>query len=146
VTAAAWFAARLAGIAHPWWLPLVVVATSEPFVTSGARDAVVRVTAAATASMMLVFVTDVFDEPFARGTLLLIMLTLALVQGGRRPALLAVLAAPVFLLASSHAAPHAPPLEFLGRALAAFVPVLALSGLGHWLFWTLRSRDGRVAA
>jgi hypothetical protein len=24
--------------------------------------------------------------------------------------------------------------------------VLVLSGLGHWLFWTLRSREDRVAA
>ena len=146
VTAAAWFAARLVGIAHPWWLPLVIVATSEPFAASTARDAVVRITAAATASMMLVFVTDVFDEPFARGALLLVMLSLALTQGGRRPAVLAVLAAPVLVLTASHATPHAPPLEFLGQALAAFVPVLVLSGLGHWLFWTLRSREGRVAA
>ena len=96
--------------------------------------------------MMLVFVTDVFDEPFARGALLLDHAVAGAVQAGRRPALLAVLAAPVLVLTSSHAAPHAPPLEFLGQALAAFVPVLALSGLGHWLFWTLRSRDGRVAA
>jgi hypothetical protein len=146
VTAAAWFAARLVGIAHPWWLPLVIVATSNPFATCAARDAVVRITVAATASMMLVFVTDVFDEPFARGALLLVMLSLALTQGGRRPAVLAVLVAPVLVLASSHAAPHAPPLEFLGQALVAFVPVLALSGLGHWLFWTLRSREGRVTA
>jgi hypothetical protein len=31
-------------------------------------------------------------------------------------------------------------------ALAAFVPVLLVSTLGHWFFWTLRSGRDRVAA
>ena len=56
-----------------------------------------------------------------------------------------MLVAPVLVLLSNHGAPHEPPLEFLGIALAAFVPMLGLSALGHWLYWTLRSREGRVA-
>lgn len=146
VAAAAWFAARLGGFVHPWWLPLLFVATSEPWVSGTARDGVVRVAAAATASLVLVLATDVYDEPFARGLVLFIMLALALSQAARRPAILAVLVAPVLVAASGHAAAHEPPLEFLLETLAAFAPVLALSALGHWLLWTLRSRDSRVAA
>ena len=32
------------------------------------------------------------------------------------------------------------------NSLPAFVPVIAASALGHWLFWTLRPGAGRVAA
>jgi len=30
VALVAWFAARLAGFVHPWWLPLAIVAISDP--------------------------------------------------------------------------------------------------------------------
>jgi len=94
--------------------------------------------------MSLVFVTDVFDAPLARGGLLILMLFLALSVGERRYGVLAVLVAPVLVLLSSHAAAHEPPIDYLRTALVAFVPVVVASGLGHWVFWTLRDSSRRV--
>jgi hypothetical protein len=78
--------------------------------------------------------------------LLVSLLFLALSVGNRRPGLLAVLTAPVLVLLSSHAAIHQAPLDSLLVVVPAFVLVVAVSGLGHWLFWTLRSGSGRVPA
>lgn len=146
VTLVAWFAARYAGIAHPWWLPLAVVAISEPSPEGSARQALVRAVLAATAAMAIVFVSDVVHAPLARVALLVSLLFLVLSVGNRRPGLLAVLTAPVLVLLSSHAAIHDTPLDFLLVVVPVFVPVIAISGLGHWLFWTLRSGAGRVPA
>jgi hypothetical protein len=142
----AWFVARLAGFAHPWWLPLAIVATSEPIPAGTARRALLRGVLVATAVMALVVVTDAFEAPLARVVLLLAALYVALSVGDRRYAVSGVLLAPVMVLLSSHAASHEPPFEYLRLAVAAFVPVLVISGLGHWLFWTLRASQGRVAA
>jgi hypothetical protein len=144
VTLVAWFAARLAGFAHPWWLPLAVVAISEPVQQGTARHALLQSLLAVAAATILVFVTDAFDAPLARAALLVVMVFIALSAGSRRHALLAVLLAPVLVLLSNHAAIHEAPFELLPRVLPALVPVLAVSGLGHWLYWTLRAGAGRV--
>jgi hypothetical protein len=141
-----WFAARLAGFEHAWWLPLAMVSVSEPVAASSTRDALLRGAAAATIVMLLVFATEVFASPWARGVLLLLALYLALTVGLRRYIVWAVLLVPLPLLLSSHSAAHQPPLDYLRVALAAFLPLLAISGLGHWLYWMLRSGSGRVAA
>lgn len=144
VTLVAWFAARLAGFAHPWWLPLAVVAISEPVHERTARYALLQSLLAVLAATILVFVTDAFDAPLARAALLVLMAFVALSWGSRHHALLAVLIAPVLVLLSNHAAIHAAPLELLPGVLSALVPVLAVSGLGHWLYWTLRAGASRV--
>ena len=141
-----WFAARLAGFEHAWWLPLAIVSVSEPVAGSSPRDALLRGAAAATVVMVLVLATEAFESPWVRGVLLLLALYCALTIGLRRYLVWAVLLVPVLLLLSSHSAAHQPPLDYLRAALAAFLPVLAVSGLGHWLYWTLRSGSGRVAA
>jgi len=146
VTLVAWFAARYAGFAHPWWLPLAVVAISEPSPEVSPRLALVQTVLAAIAAMSIVFVSDAFDVPLARAALLLSLLFLALSVGNRRPGLLGMLTAPVLVLLSSHAAIHETPLDSLLVVVPAFVLVIAVSGLGHWLFWTLRSGSGRVPA
>ena len=146
VTLVAWFAARYAGFAHPWWLPLAVVAVSEPSPGGGARQALVRMVLAASAAMAIVYVSDAFHAPLARAALLVSLLFLALSVGNRRPRLLAMLTAPVLVLLSSHVAIQETPLDSLLVAVPAFVLVIAVSGLGHWLFWTLRSGAGRVPA
>jgi len=146
VTLVAWFAARYAGFAHPWWLPLAVVAISEPSPEVSPRLALVQTVLAATAAMSIVFVSDAFDVPLARAALLLSLLFLALSVGNRRPGLLGMLTAPVLVLLSSHAAVHETLLDSLLVVVPAFVLVIAVSGLGHWLFWTLRSSAGRVPA
>jgi len=38
----AWFAARLSGLAHGWWLPLAVAAIGEPSVSGTAQRAVAK--------------------------------------------------------------------------------------------------------
>ena len=146
VTLVAWFAARYAGFAHPWWLPLAVVAISEPSPEVSPRLALVQTVLAATAAMSIVFVSDAFDVPLVRAALLLSVLFLALSVGNRRPGLLGMLTAPVLVLLSSHVAIQETPLDSLLVAVPAFVLVIAVSGLGHWLFWTLRSGSGRVPA
>lgn len=142
----AWFAARLAGFAHPWWLPLLVVAISEPAQDGTARQALVRSVLASFAAMVLILVIDRFEPPALRAVLLVAALLVALSAGRRYPALLGVLVVPVLVLMSSHVAIHATLLDFLVATLPIFVPVVAVSGLGHWLFWTLRSGNGGVTA
>jgi hypothetical protein len=146
VTLVAWFAARLAGLAHPWWLPLVLVAVSEPLQVGATRQALLRTVIAATAAMAIILVTDSVEAPAVRALLLVVALFVTLSAGSRRPALSAVLIVPVLVLLSSHAAVHETPLDFLQSTLPAFLPVLAVSALGHWLFWTLRPGAGHVAA
>ena len=146
LTLVAWFAARLAGFAHPWWLPLLVVAISEPLRVGTARQSLVRSVLAATAALALVLVIDSAAAPAVRAVMLAVALFATLSAGSRRPALSAVLIVPGLVLVSSHAAIHETPLDFLQSTLPAFVPVMAVSALGHWLFWTLRPGAGRVAA
>lgn len=146
LTLVAWFAARLAGLAHPWWLPLVVVAISEPLKVGSTRQALVRSAFAATAALVLVLVIDSAEAPAVRAVMLAAALFATLSAGSRRPSLSAVLIVPVLVLLSSHAAIHETPLDFLQSTLPAFVPVMAVSALGHWLFWALRPGAGRVAA
>jgi hypothetical protein len=146
LTLVAWFAARFATLADPWWLPLLVVAVSEPATGGSTRAALARSVFAATAVMVLVLVIDRLEAPALRAALLVATLFLALLAGQRRPALFGALVVPVLVLMSSHAVLHATPLEALRATLPFFLPVVALSALGHWLFWTLRSGAGRVAA
>ena len=146
LTLVAWFAARLAGFAHPWWLPLVVVAVSQPLVDGPVRQALLRSALAAGAALVLILLIDRAEPPEVRAVMLAGALFAMLSAGMSRPALSAVLIAPVLVLLSSHAVVHESPLSFLQAALPAFVPVVAVSALGHWLFWTLRTGTGRVAA
>ena len=142
----AWFAARFAGLGHPWWLPLMVVAVSEPLPRGAARKALLRTVLAAAAALTLVLVTDWVEAPAVRALLLVGLLLVTLSAGSTRPALSAMLIVPVLALVSSHAAIHDTPIDFLQATLPAFVPVVAVSALGHWLYWTLRPSAGRVAA
>jgi hypothetical protein len=146
VTLVAWFAARVGGFDHPWWLPLTVVAVSEPRPEPTALRALLRTVLAATAALVLVWVTDVFESPGARIVLLLPLLVTGISIGWRRRPIAAVFLAPVLLLLSGQPASHEPPLDYLLACLAAFVPVLAVSSVGHWAYWTLRVAPRRVAA
>jgi len=146
LTLVAWFAARFAAFSDPWWLPLLVVAVSEPVASGSTRAALVRTMLAATAVMVLILVIDRFEAPALRAMLLVAALFVALVAGQRRPTLIGALVVPVLVLISSHAVLHATPLEALRATLPFFLPVVAVSALGHWLFWTLRPGTSRVAA
>jgi hypothetical protein len=146
LTLVAWFAARFAGLGHPWWLPLMVVAVSEPLPRGAARKALLRTVLAAAAALALVLVTDWVEAPAVRALLLVGLLLVTLSAGSTSPALSAMLIVPVLALVSSHAAIHDTPIDFLQVTLPAFVPVVTVSALGHWLYWTLRPSAGRVAA
>lgn len=146
VTVCAWFAARLGSFAHPWWLPLAVVAVSEPSAEPGAARAVLRMLLAASATMVLVFVTDVFETPASRAVLALPMLAAAVAAAWRSTHLAAVFIAPLLLLLSGQPASREPPLDYLLACLAAFVPVVIVASVGHWVLWTLRPASARVAA
>lgn len=146
LTLVAWFAARFAGLAHPWWLPLVLVVVSEPLPHGPARQALLRSVLAATAALAIILVTVRIEAPAARALLLAGLLFVTLSAGSRRPALSAMLIVPVLVLFTRHAGVHETSLDFLQSTLPAFVAVMAVSALGHWLFWTLRPDAGRVAA
>jgi hypothetical protein len=141
----AWFAARLAELAHSWWLPLVVVAVSDPAEQGTARQGLVQSVLGATAAFVLVLLIDSLAASWVRGPILLGMLFLTMWAGVRRPRLFAVLLVPMLVLLATHAASYATPLNTLRASLPVFVPVIAISALGHWLFWTLRSSSGRLA-
>ena len=84
MTLVAWFAARVGGFAHPWWLPLTAVAVSEPRPEPTVPRALLRTVLAATAALVLVFVTDVFESPVARAVLLVPLLAAGVAIGWRR--------------------------------------------------------------
>jgi len=146
VTLCAWFAARVGSFAHPWWLPLAMVAVSEPSEEPDAARAVLRMLLAAIATMVLVFVTDVFETPASRAMLALPMLAAAVAATVRSHHLAAVFVAPLLLLLSGQPASREPPLDYLLDSLAAFVPVLIVASVGHWVLWTLRPTSARVVA
>jgi hypothetical protein len=146
LTPVAWFAARFAAFADPWWLPLVIVVVSEPLQDGSTSHALVRIALAATAAMVLILLTDSAAAPEMRSLMLVGALFLALSAGKRRPTLSAVLIVPVLVLMSSHGAAYATSLDFLRATLPAFAAVVAVSMLAHWLLWTLRHGSGRVAA
>jgi hypothetical protein len=146
LTLVAWFAARFAELAHPWWLPLVMVVLSEPLQYGPAHRALARIALAATAAMVLILLTDGAEVPAIRAMLLAVALFVVLAAGERRPVLSSVLIVPVLVLMSRHVAMHETPLDFLQAALPAFLSVIATSSLAHWLLWTLRRGPGRVAA
>ena len=144
VTLVAWFAARMAGFAHGWWLPLAMVAVSDPCRDGSARQSLLRLVLAAVATATLVFAVDAFDLPMVRAALLVVMLFVALATARRHYGLYAVLLIPVLVLMSDHGAVHGSPLDYLAAVLPAFVPVLLIAGLGHWMYWTLRADSGHV--
>jgi hypothetical protein len=138
LTLVAWFAARGGDFAHPWWLPLVAVAVSEPLPEPTAPRALRRLLLAAIASMVLVFVTDVFETHTGRALLLLPMLAAGLAASRRGAPVAVVFLAPVLVLMSGQPASHEPPMEYLLDCLAAFIPVLLVSSAGHWAYWMLQ--------
>ena len=144
VTLCAWFAARVGNFAHPWWLPLAVVAVSEPRAEPSPNRAALRMLLAASAAMVLVFVTDVFETPASRAVLVLPLLAAGVAATRRHSPLAAVFMVPLLLLLSGQPASREPPLDYLVESLAAFIPVVVVASVGHWVLWTLRPAAGRV--
>jgi hypothetical protein len=142
----AWFAARMGGIAHAWWLPLAVVAVSEPVAPRSAWHSLLRAAVALAATLVLVSVVSVISDPTVRAVLLTGLLLAAIWQGVQHPTLIALLLTPVLVLLSNLYLPDPALAAGLPVTLAASLPIFAATCLGHWAFWTLRAESGRVPA
>jgi hypothetical protein len=148
----AWYAARLGGLAYAWWLPLAVVAVSEPVAKHSAWHALARTAGVLCATLALVTIVTAVDAHWLRGVLLAALVLVALWHGVRHPTLVALLLTPVLVLLSSLGPPGAgldgpagPEGQFTASLIASLV-IFAATCLGHWAFWTLRTEPERVTA
>ena len=142
----AWLAARVAGFAHGWWLPLAAAAIGEPALDRPPGRAVAGLALALFATLLLVVLIQSFDVPALRvvfaGALLLVMLTV----GGQRPSLQALLLTPAALLLVQHRNLDDSVIDYLNAAVVACAIVFVATLLGKWVLWTLRPDAGRLAA
>lgn len=142
----AWYAARMGGLAYAWWLPLAVVAVSEPVAKQSPWHALARTAGVLCTTLVLVTVVAAVDAPALRGALLAALVLAAIWQGIRHPTLVALLLTPVLVLLSSLGPPDVELNGQLATSLIASLVVFAATCLGHWAFWTLRAEPGRVTA
>jgi hypothetical protein len=142
----AWYAARMGGLAYAWWLPLAVVAVSEPVAKHSPWQALIRTAAVLCITLVLVTVVVAVDAPALRGALLAALVLAAIWQGIRHPTVVALLLTPVLVLLSSLGPPDVELNGQLAAPLVASLVIFAATCLGHWAFWTLRAEPGRVTA
>jgi hypothetical protein len=142
----AWYAARMGGLAYAWWLPLAVVAVSEPVAKHSPWHALARTAVVLCTTLVLVTVVVAVDAPALRGALLAALVLAAIWQGIRHPTLVALLLTPVLVLLSSLGPPDVELNGRLAASLIASLVIFAATCLGHWAFWTLRAEPGRVTA
>ncbi len=142
----AWYAARMGGLAYAWWLPLAVVAVSEPVAKHSPWHALARTAGVLCTTLVLVTVVAAVDAPALRGALLAALVLAAIWQGIRHPTLVALLLTPVLVLLSSLGPPDVELNGQLATSLIASFVIFAATCLGHWAFWTLRAEPGRVTA
>lgn len=142
----AWYAARIGDLAYAWWLPLAVVAVSEPVAKHSAWHALARTVGVLCTTFVLVMVVASVDVAWVRCALLAMLVFAALWQGVRHPTLVALLLTPVLVLLSSLGPPDASVDGRLISSLIAALVIFAATCLGHWAFWTLRTEPGRVTA
>jgi hypothetical protein len=142
----AWYAARMGGLAYAWWLPLAVVAVSEPVAKHSPWHALARTAIVLCTTLVLVTVVAAVDAPALRGALLAALVLAAIWQGIRHPTLVALLLTPVLVLLSSLGPPDVELNGQLAASLVASLVIFAATCLGHWAFWTLRAEPGRVTA
>jgi hypothetical protein len=142
----AWYAARMGGLAYAWWLPLAVVAVSEPVAKHSPWHALARTAVVLCTTLVLVTVVAAVDAPALRGALLAGLVLAATWQGNRHPTLVALLLTPVLVLLSSLGPPAVEMNGQLAASLVASLAIFVATCLGHWAFWTLRAEPGRVTA
>jgi hypothetical protein len=142
----AWFAARVGGLVHAWWLPLAVVAVSEPVAPRSALNSLLRAVVALGATLVLVSVVSEITDPAWRAIVLSGLLLASIWHGVRHPTLLALLLTPMLVLLSNLHLVNPVAAAPLHTTLAACLPIFAATCLGHWALWTLRSEGGAVAA
>jgi hypothetical protein len=142
----AWYVARMGGLAYAWWLPLAVVAVSEPVAKRSSWHALARTAGVLCTTLVLVTIVASVDAPALRGALLAALVLAAVWQGIRHPTVVALLLTPALVLLSSLGPPEADLTGHLTTSLVASLVVFAATCLGHWAFWTLRAGPGRVTA
>jgi hypothetical protein len=146
LTLVAWFAARMAGFPHGWWLPLAVAAIGEPYISGSAERAVSRTALALCSTVPLLALIDSVSHPLARGVIVLSLAMMLFTSGRRAPSLHTFLLAPIIVLFATHQPAYQDGLQYLRETLLACAVVFALSLLGKWMLWTLRPDSGRVPA
>lgn len=146
LTLVAWFAARVAGLPHGWWLPLAAAAIGEPSLSGAVESAVRRTALALCATVPVLALIDSVIHPLARGAIVLTLAMMLFTTARRSVFLQSFFLTPVIVLFAMHQ-PAWPggPLD-LQATLVACAFVFAFSLLGKWTLWTLRPDAGRVPA
>jgi len=145
LTLISWFAARVAGFEHGWWLPLAVSAIGEPSLAESAQRAVSKTAAALCATVPLLALLDSVTNPVMRAAVVLLLAMLLFTAGRRRPALQTFLLTPIVVLFASHQPAYSDGVQYLRATLVACAVVFTFSVLSKWVLWTLRPDAGRVA-
>lgn len=142
----AWFAGRLGGISHAWWLPLAVVAVSEPVAARSAWHSSLRTAAVLCATLVLVTLADAVEAPLLRVAMAGALLFAAAWQAPRHPTVLALLLTPLLVLLAGPSPGDDALAANLPLVLTASLPVFAATCLCHFVFWTLRISPARLPA
>lgn len=142
----AWFAGRLGGLAHAWWLPLAVIAVSEPVAARSPWHSTLRTAAVLCMTLVLVTFADLVDAPAMRVATAGALLFAAAWQAPRHPTVVALLLTPLLVLVAGPAPDSGALAGSLPTVLAACMPVFAATCLCHFAFWTLRIEPARLPA
>jgi hypothetical protein len=146
LTLVAWFAARIAGFPHGWWLPLAVAAIGEPYLSGTAESAVSRVALGLCTTVPLLALIDSVTQPLARACIVLSLAMMLFTSARRSPFLQTFFLTPVIVLFAMHQPAYPDGLEYIRETLVACAVVFTVSVLGKWMLWTLRPDAGRVPA
>ncbi len=146
LTLVAWFAARVAGVPHGWWLPLAVAAIGEPCLGGKVESAAARTARALCGTVPLLALIDSITHPLSRAAIVLSLAMLLFTGGRRSTELQTFLLTPLIVLFAMHQPAYADGFEYLSSTLLACAGVFTFSVLGKWMLWTLRPDAGRVPA
>jgi hypothetical protein len=141
----AWFAARAAGLAEAWWLPLTVAALGEPSLDSTPARAVGKLMLALAGTLVLLAMFENGLEAATRALVAVIMLLTFLGAGRHRAWLQGFLLTPVLALLAAGNDQFSIG-AYLEPTLVVFAMVSVFTVLGKWMLWTLRPDSGHAAA
>jgi hypothetical protein len=142
----AWYTGRVSGLAHAWWLPLAVIAVSEPVAARSPGHSTLRIAAVLCVTLVLVVLAGSLNSSELRIVTTGILLLAAAWQTPRHPTVLALLLAPLMVLMAGPAPGDMTLSVSLPMVLAACLPVFAASCACHFAFWTLRIAPVRLRA
>jgi len=146
LTLVAWFAARIAGCPHGWWLPLAVAAIGEPSLSGRVESAVAKTALALCATVPLLALIDSVTDPLVRAGIVLLLSVLLFTGARRSPLLHAFFFTPVIVLFAMHQLAYADGIAYMRETLLACTVAFTVGVLGKWMLWSLRPDTGRVHA